>query len=616
MKRLLLVAGRWLVRTRGLSPIEIASLGAVACWVLVRTAGANPIVLFDTAYEQSYVSWCLQRGFCPLFGPPTNLRGFWQGGCWTYLRVALEWLGLGIGHVHLALIAFDSVAVSLVGLTAGRIWGRTAGWLAFALCLGQYALNPLLMQAVHNSRFILAPAALATCLVIEGAGGKRSTFVVLALLICSCLANVHASALPLAAGTVLAAAAQTRRVATNVLALGLLQLVLIVAWSPGVWVGLPSLAGRGSAQPAQLWLGPLWLSSCICCGLLPVLELSKLAVRIPSWNLLVFLLAPTVVLYPAGQLVFGVRGGQKYMLHMVPALSFACAAIFSGTAGFCLRLARGVFGSTASSPFLKALRRASVALVPPLLGMGLLYAQPGPPSGPAVPAIGDAVRLSGFLKGRGWTLSRIFRRLKSPEQHALLSSILAFSPLEEIGPGGDSGQTSFYALVLDRGCTGSLAGSGAVEMSHDARSRTWMGIEADSALVWNEFDTCVESKDGRFECSRTSFDLEDPKPLAPLPLPAVLPPAKAVAGRRVRLVFRIGQGLPTRRHAVSFPPLRWACRGRIVEVRGRKARITEGGRKAVLLPGTEAGGGGQLSMEFAPGSEDCPLIAWNGFVPF
>lgn len=606
---------KWLLKQRtSFSLVEFLLICAGAFLVIYRASGHSPVVLYDTAAEESFVQWCLQKDLCPLYGGPTNLAGFWQGGAWIYLRTFFSWLGLTPGGVHLLVQVLDALAVGLVAVCGALLHSRLAGIIAAAVAVWMLPQSGFII-GLHNSRFMFFPAAVCTLLCLVAARSRKTLPMCLAAAAAAVVSNAHAACLPLVFSVALVGALRPdRRLAAFLLWGGVAALATFLI-SPGVWsYHLVSMFSPGTSviQPAASF--GLSVSFTEIIALMAALALAARSVLQPlpstavscTRALLAVLLPGLLLLVLSGALV-GIERNVTYFIFLIPAFSLALA-----TAGLWLfeRL-KPLAGQPAET-----VAAAAQTIAPYALGLALIAGGVwGDHSTEPRLLFEDLEELQQQLDSMNWDLDNQYRHVKHPLDVELLATLLAYAPMKSSPPDEEDARENLYVIKAstDRLPTDPSAGWRVSERSDGSalvtvRSPTW--------LDWKNFSACTAAqRPGEFDCVDSGLRYRPPDYLQLAHSVPGLPHSSQTLHQPVRIRFPVRIPAGAGRHALIMPELEFRCRGRVVAVPEGGSQIRPGGRSALLASGEEPVEG-TLVIEWIPGSGDCPEIGYGAFPPF
>jgi hypothetical protein len=612
---------KWFLQRRSsLSIVEFLLICAGAFLVVYRASGRSPIVLYDTSAEESFVQWCLQKHLCPLYGGPTNLAGFWQGGAWIYLRTFFSWLGLAPGAVHLLVQVLDALAVGLIAVCGTMLHSRLAGIIAAAIAVWLLPQSEIII-GLHNSRFMFFPAGLCTLLCLASLRTRKPLPLYLAAVTAAVVANVHAACLPLIISVALVGALRSGKRVAAFLYWGGVAAVLTVLLSPGVWsYHLVSLFRPGASivQPSASF--DLSLSTAEIIGILAILALTARCVLQPlpsseilSSRALLAVLVPGLLLLLLSGAFVGVERTSTYAIFLIPAFSLATASAglwlleyLKPLAGKLRRLDRPIGVASA----------AIQTIAPCALGGALIWTAVWGdfPQEPKL-LFEDLGELKEQLHSAGWGPDNQYRHVKNPLDQELLSALLVYLPMQSSPVSEEDAGQNLYVFKASRArLPAALPGNWSVSARDDGsalvvvRSPTW--------LDWKNFSACTgKGGSAEMECvdSGLRYAPTDYLQIMP-PVPGLAHPSQ-VLRRRVQIRFPVRIPPVSGYHAIIMPALEFRCRGRIVSVPEGNSKVLPGGREA-LLASSEEPVAGTLVIEWIPGGQDCPEIGYGAFPPF
>ncbi|MBW2261483.1 MAG: hypothetical protein JRG91_05865 [Deltaproteobacteria bacterium] len=603
---------RWLPSRRtSLLVLEHLIVFSCALALIHRASGQSPVLLYDTSLEEAFVQSCRQLGLCPLFGSPTNLSGFWQGGAWIYLRTFLDWLGLGPQGVHVLVQALDAAAITLIALCGSMLRGRSTGWAAALVAAGILLSSDIMIGGLHNSRFIFFPASLCTTLLVASSRTRSVLPLVLAAVTAAVVSNVHAACLPLVLSVALVASLRSRRRVLAAAAWGAGTLSVMFLLSPGMWSHqLASLF-----RPGGVLLQPS-LGSMSGPGVFEIAAVLAAAVLVVAWTrgpvsgsrlpllkTLLAVLLPGLVIYASAEMLVQVTRAERYSVYLVPAFSLALVA----ACAWLLERIAPLAGRIRTTGWMR--QAISFLALAAALAWIVFHAQPK--SGHDL-RFRDMWEIKQYLHALGWSLEDQYRHVKSPRQHALVSSLMVYSPFESSGPDvGDEGRNVYVFKAAESRMPAALPDHWTA--SPRAEGMVMVTVLSPTWMDWSSFQVCREQEGGT-HCRDSGLHLARRGYMDVMgPMPGLRGEGRARgASVQVRFSVRIPPG--AREHVILFPEILYACRGRVASVPAGST-IADGGRQAHLVTGSDPVDG-TLVLEWRPGSTDCPEYTFQGMVPF
>jgi hypothetical protein len=598
-------------------------------WVLSAAfirfvAGPSPLLLFDTAQEETFVRWCLERGLCPLFGGPTTAEGFWQGGAWIFLRVLSAEIGLSLDHVHQALQVMDAAGIVMVAVTGALAGGRAAGVLSAVTAALLYLQLDVQVDSVHNSRLLFFPGCVTLLLVAAGAGSGRLFPMVIAAAVSGVAAGSHVAGGTLVAGVACAAALRPGNRAAAVAAVLSTWAATVLLLSPGLWLtelsgwlaeGLPAAGAAPRGVPRFVRIE--WLAAGIA-ATVTVFLWPRGSVRRRLWTAVCAFAfgaaAPGVLAMMHGS----ASAAAKYLAHLAPAAAVGLAVPPLVIAAGAVRWLEARAGGPAHA-YSENRRRAVRAALPAALVLLVFFALARAVGeirwyDHSRPNHGDLrVVAAHFKDNRGWSLRDLFRHLKGPFDFALLSELAAAWPLSEYEASKAPAMTGnvHVNVVPEDRIPFPLSASCRVLR---ARGRHAVVVtDAKTAIDWGRFTICSRPEGAReLACVESGINLSAAEPLRVFDRVPGMP--KVLPGEARELVLKAPMKVPGdgADWVVSMPRRPDSCGGRIVGTPEGAGGIPQDGRRAVI----PAGAGGELVLSWRIGAKECPVDAFSGFVPF
>ncbi|MFA6034953.1 MAG: hypothetical protein WC889_18780 [Myxococcota bacterium] len=582
--------------------------GAVVVFVLAllcihMMAGVSPILWVDTPPEQGSVRWCLEKGECALFGPPTAFGDLVQGGAWNALRVFLSILGLGMNGVHQALQVMDALGVVLVALSASMLLGRTAGLASAAVTLLLLLPDGIRVEALTNSRLMFFPGAVCTALMVQAAVMRDPARLLLAALTAAIAFNSHMACAPLLISSVIVAPFAFRRRYAGAVLVAVVAVGASFLISPGLWSYYALAAVRGALMrgSAAGWNGflsvayPLFWTVIAAAPLLlfrlwPGPEGKRRAAQVVAAVVLPGLL---VFMFMRG--FTDVSRSTKYLTYLIPAMSLAVVTLIALARPVCWRISVAV-----------------VCLV--LLASGAMDTIRIRTGGGLAGAINydDAGFVRRSLGGRGWSVGDIYSRLTGPRGYDLVAAISADSAIDGWTQAAQRPAGPVQAAAVFKVPVAALP---------EKLPETWIvrrsGREALVVALHHQwldtltFEVCGGGRDGS-GCTPGGLVPREPGILQEMVYPGALmvDGGGPVRDLSVRFNVRTGGG---REFVVAFPDTAGGCAGTVTAVENGGAVFSDGGRRALV---TLDGGGypATVTIRWRPFSDECR--EWRSFLPF